>query len=572
MKSKWSPVSLVLCLSMLLGLMAGCGEGAQDSSAEENQPVQSTVETPAQTPEAPADSAQDAEISAEEAPETPDMTISMPLTEEPVTFTMWHDFVPPLAEFMEGMEDNLAYKTMEEISGVHMEITSVSKESAATNVSLMVASGDYPNIWDGFAGYYGQGIDTAIEADIIYDLAQYKELLPNYFHTVDSNETYAKETYTDTGAMGLAYCLNTKQVTESGLLIRKDWLDDLNMDIPVTYDEFTEVLTAMHDTYGGQFWTTYLGDDTIKSISAGFGITAFNLGSETYFEQIDGQVVFSPLESGFLEYVTLMNQWYEAGILYSDFISGTGTTTCEPDQMGSGQISLVSSPAGFTDPFYAVAADESFELAPVARPVKEAGDVVHQGASVVMTSNNGFSIGTSISDSDEDFEILMKWLDYWYTQEGSELANYGVEGETYMRKDDGSVQFTELMTNNPDGIAFTLCMNRYVLFVGSFLNDNTRSASTYTEKQQECVDFWTENSGDGAYVYPIAVSLTTEESDRFNSAYSDLATYVQSETLGFITGSVALSEYGNFCDTIKSMGVEELIGIYQDALDRYNAR
>ena len=572
MKTKWNVWSLVLCASLLLSLMAGCDSKTESASSAAPAKTQSALETAPQETAAPADSTPESKASSEEGPEVPDMTISMPLTEDDVTFTMWHDFVPPLAEFMEGMEDNLAYKTMEEISGVHMEITSISKESAATNVALMVASGDYPNIWDGFVGYYGQGIDTAIEADIIYDLAQYKELLPNYFHTVDSNETYAKETYTDSGAMGLAYCLNTKQVTESGLLIRKDWLTKLDMDVPVTYDEFTEVLTAMHDTYGGQFWTTYLGDDTIKSISAGFGITAFNLGNETYFEQIDGTVVFSPLESGYLDYVTLMNEWYESGILYPDFISGTGTTTCEPDQMGSGQISLVSSPAGFTDPFYAVAADADFELAPVARPVKEAGDVVHQGASVVMTSNNGFSIGTSISDTDENFEILMRWLDYWYTQDGSDLANYGVENETYTRNADGSVQFTELMTNNPDGIAFTLCMNRYVLFVGSFLNDNTRSASTYTEKQRECVDFWTENSGDGAYVYPIAVSLTTDESDRFNSAYSDLATYVQSETLGFITGSVPLSEYDTFCDTIRSMGVDELTEIYQDALDRYNAR
>lgn len=573
MKTKWNLWSIALCLSMLLSLMAGCGakEESVVSSGVSNEPP-SAVETAPQETAAPDESVQEPEASLEEVTEEPDLTISMPLTEDAVTFTMWHDFVPPLAEFMEGMEDNLAYQTMEEISGVHMEITSISKESAATNVALMVASGDYPNIWDGFAGYYGQSIDTAIEADIIYDLAQYKELLPNYFHTVDSNDTYAKETYTDSGAMGLAYCLNTKQVTESGLLIRKDWLDGLNMDIPVTYDDFTEVLTAMHNTYGGQFWTTYLGDDTIKSISAGFGITAFNLGNETYFEQIDGTVVFSPLESGYLDYVTLMNQWYEAGIIYTDFISGTGTTTCEPDQMGSGQISMVSSPAGFTDPFYAVAADENFELAPVARPVKNAGDEIHQGASVVMTSNNGFSIGTSISDTDENFEILMKWLDYWYTQEGSDLANYGVEGVSYTRNGDGSVQFTELMTNNPDGIAFTLCMNRYVLFVGSFLNDNTRSASTYTEKQQECVDFWSEHSGDGAYVYPTAVSLTTEESDRFNSAYSDIATYVQSETLAFITGNRPLSEYDSFCNTIHSMGIEDLTAIYQDALDRYNAR
>ena len=215
-----------------------------------------------------------------------------------------------------------------------------------------------------------------------------------------------------------------------------------------------------------------------------------------------------------------------------------------------------------------------FELQAVNRPVKEHGDVSHMGSSVAMSSSDGFSIGTSISDSDPDFEILLKWLDYWYTQEGSDLANYGVEGVTYERDSDGTVHFTELMTNNPDGIAFNLCMNRYVLFVGSFLNDNTRTAINYNEKQAESVDVWSSAVSEGSddYTYPTAVSLSTEESAAFTSAYSDIATYVESETLGFITGSVPLSEYDNFCDTIRSMGIDDLIQIYQDCLDRYNAR
>lgn len=576
MKSK---LSLLLAACMLLGLFAGCGgkSAASDTSASQKESVSTTTDsapesTPAQVSDEPAS---DIEASVSEPsmedPEV-DRTITLPLTQDDVSFTMWHDFVPPLADYMDGMQDNLAYQTMEERTGVHMEITSVTKDSAATALSLVIASGDYPNLMDGFAGYYGQGIDTAIDADIILDLAKYKELMPNYFALVDGDEEYSKETYTDSGAMGLAYTLNEKHVVESGLVLRKDWLDELGMDIPVTYDDFTDVLTAMHNTFGGCFWTTYLGDDITKSISAGFGITAYNNGSETYFEQIDGQVVFSPLEDGYLDYVTLMNQWYQAGILYPDFISGTGTTTCDADLMGSGQISMVSTPAGPMEQFFGATADENFDLAAAARPVKNAGDVVHQGAANVMVSSNGFSVGTSVSPEDSNFEILMKWLDYWYTEDGSILANYGIEGETFNYDADGNPVFTELMTNNPDGLVFTLCMNRYVLFVGSFLNDNTRTQVNYTPKQSECVATWSESEGDGAYVYPMNVSLTTEESDAFNSAYNDIATYVASETLGFITGTVPLSEFDSFRDTIKSMGIQDLIDIYQDALDRYNAR
>lgn len=574
MSNKWS-ILVTACL--LLGLLAGCSDETGSTIPEEasSATTEAAVQETAQpNPEQADSTGEEAVQSASAAEETaqPDLTISMPLTEDEVSFTLWHDFVPLLSDYMEGMQDNLSYATMEEISGVHMEFTNVSKDSAATAVSLLVASGDYPNIWNGFAGYYGQGIDTAIDAEIIYDLAQYKDLMPNYFSIVDGNEQYAKETYTDDGAMGLAYCLNSKQVIESGLVMRQDWLEELGMEAPVTYEDFEEVLKAMHDAYGGTLWLSYLGDDITKSFSAGFGITAFNLGSETYFQQVDGQVQFCPLEEGYLEYVTLMNQWYQDGLLYPDFVSGTSTTTCDPSLMANGTISMVSCPAGFIEQFYAVAGDENFELVASARPVKQEGDVIHQGSAVAMTSTNGFSIATSISDDDPNFEILLKWLDYWYTQEGSDLANYGVEGVSYNRNEDGTVEFTELMTNNPDGLAFNLCMNRYVLFVGSFVNDNTRTAVNYNDKQAESVEIWTESAGDGAYVYPMAISMTAEESEEFSSAYSDIATYVESQTLGFITGSVPLSEYDSFCDTIESMGIDDLTEIYQNCLDRYNAR
>jgi putative aldouronate transport system substrate-binding protein len=583
---KW--MSLLLAAAMLLGLLAGCGSSstttttADETSEETAAAAETTTEAAAEdTAEAPAAATEEAadEAAADEQPEASeptaeavDLTITMPLTEDDVSFTMWHDFVPLLANYMEGMQDNLAYATMEELSGVHMEFTNVSKESAATAVSLLVASGDYPEIWDGFAGYYGQGIDTAIDDDIIYDLAEFKDLMPNYFNLVDNNDDYKKETYTDTGSMGLAYCLNSEWVVEYGLVVRQDWMDALGLDTPVTYDDFTDVLTALHDEYGAYFWTTYLGDDSYKSISAAFGVTAYNNGSETYFEQVDGEVRFSPLESGYLDYLTLMNQWYEAGILYPDFISGTGTTTCDPSLMGNGTIAMTATPAGLIDQFYALSEDASFDLAPLARPVQNAGDEVHMGSAVQWTATNGFSISTAIDSDSPEFEILLKWVDYWYTDEGSLLANYGVEDETYTLDADGNPQYTDMMLNNPDGLAFTLCMNRYTLFVGSFVVDNARTTVTYTDKQAECVEMWSANSGDGTYAYPVSVSLTADESATVASLYNDIATYVESETLAFITGSRPLSEYDAFCDTIRGMGIDQLIEVYQDCLDRYNAR
>ena len=66
--------------------------------------------------------------------------------------------------------------------------------------------------------------------------------------------------------------------------------------------------------------------------------------------------------------------------------------------------------------------------------------------------------------------------------------------------------------------------------------------------------------------------MNTEESERFATLDSDINTYVSEYTLKFITGDVPLSEYDTYCETIASMGVDEVVGIVQDAYTRYASR
>ena len=116
MKSK---LSLLLAACMLLGLLAGCGsETAGSTSAVQNESVSTATDsapesTPAQVPDEPQSAAEAQTSVSEPSMEEPevDKTITLPLTQDDVSFTMWHDFVPPLADYMDGMQDNLAYES-----------------------------------------------------------------------------------------------------------------------------------------------------------------------------------------------------------------------------------------------------------------------------------------------------------------------------------------------------------------------------------------------------------------------------------------------------------------------------
>jgi putative aldouronate transport system substrate-binding protein len=78
---------------------------------------------------------------------------------------------------------------------------------------------------------------------------------------------------------------------------------------------------------------------------------------------------------------------------------------------------------------------------------------------------------------------------------------------------------------------------------------------------------WSSNT-DYAYVIPSAVTLTTEESERFSDLFSDISTCASENIMKFITGARSLDEYDSFKSDLLQMGLEEMVSLYQAAYDR----
>ena len=64
----------------------------------------------------------------------------------------------------------------------------------------------------------------------------------------------------------------------------------------------------------------------------------------------------------------------------------------------------------------------------------------------------------------------MEWVNYWFTDEGVLLANYGVEGESYTMDENGKPQYTELM--KPDN---------YYVYMANFQSMHFAGRDSYFE-------------------------------------------------------------------------------------------
>ena len=83
---------------------------------------------------------------------------------------------------------------------------------------------------------------------------------------------------------------------------------------------------------------------------------------------------------------------------------------------------------------------------------------------------------------------------------------------------------------------------------------------------------WNDESDSQKTLIP-PITLTEEESKRYSVLNGQVDTYISEQRTKFITGEADVqAEWDTYIQTLKSLGMDEMISIYQAALERYNAR
>ncbi len=591
-------LSMLLAVTAVLGLMSGCGSetaSSKGSSVAEAAPVEESENQvgAADIGSALELGAEAAQSAVEEAAATNDpslelysyessynmgaLTTGLPLTEDGETFSLWLSVPPNVGTlFKNGMADHEVFLKAEEFTGVHIEFLEQSAETSADKFNLMLVSGDYPDLVNGmdFTG----GNDLAVESDFAMNIAEdIAEYAPNYQDIIDSDPSIIKTITTDEGNVVAFYTFNSeKQGTTEGAWIRGDWLTDLNLENPKTYDQWEEVLTAFKTEKGAEE-PLMMPSDMVPSgnfLASGFGIAATfqsMMGAAYPYYVEDGEVKFGPLEEGYREYVTLINDWTNKGLISTTFIQDNANPMGDvySTNVSNGRSGIFFNGVGMISMFQAnlTDADPNGQLIACYDARKNEDDVLHNANQDSIVGKMGITITTAC----ENYELAMKWCDFWYTQDGVLLANYGILGESFEFDENGIPYVTELVTNNPDGLSLMDTQFMYSTDSVNRINDITKTRSTYTEAGLAARDIWDYNRDD-ANTLPEAVELNADEADEHSSIYSDINTRLQEGIAQFITGARPMEEWDSFVEELYDMGIEDCIALQQAAYDRYLAR
>lgn len=555
MKNAKKLVALLLSLALVLSLGA-CGGNGGSSTSSEASPSSTTEESGA--------AAESGDESQAETAETGEF--QLPIVDEPTTLSYFVADDSNAAIMTTDWNDNEFYQEMERRTGVHLEFEMVSSADYQTNFNLMIASGNLADMIYVGASYYAEGVDAAIDDGYFLDLTDLvDEYMPNYERIRTSDVQYELLSTTDSGRLGAVYELRqSKQGPWLGLWIRQDWLDDLGLETPVTFDDYHEVLTAFKNEKGATapLILNFSGSDgEFGTMSGGLNVLNSWQLDET------GKVNFGPYMDAWKEYVTIMHQWYTEGLIDPDFMA-TDERTADMAKVVTGASGVFAALYTMPSVYEAASEDPNMNLAPVNPPVMNEGDEGHIRLRDSYTSGN-----TAISADSENWEVALRWLDYLYTDEGALLANYGVEGDTFEFDENGEPVFTDKILNNENGWTMTQTVASYLCPSAGIANwsDWTRELAGVPEKDQACYDVWSEFSDD--WRLPSSVTLTQEESTERAALYADISTIVKEQTAQFISGALDIeSNWDAYISALEASGMERAIEITQAAYDRYLAR
>lgn len=562
-------LSMLLCGSLLAAL-TGCGGGTTSAAVSSGDSTGSSAAASV-APSAPIQSTAESEASApaasisESIQEEPEISVSYPLTDTGYTFTCWTTYGPGMEDYLSQIGTFPVFQKAQEVTGVGIEFIPCDQSTQPEKLNLYVVSGSMPDVMLAMSSLYSTGGEGLINDEVAYDLNEFMDLMPNYARYIDELDDKTRSNlYTDSGYLPAVLTLGAQE--NVGLNIRQDWLDELGMDIPETYEELEDVLLAFKDKYGCRNALYMLQDYgyTNNALASGYDTQVSAAMNGLHFYQVDGKVMSGDFNDGAKEYLQMLAKWYQEGIFSDDCITLKNVND-NADLIYKDDCGVWVSEADFlTDTYKANAQDPNFKAAPMADVGKEAGQMLHlYGVGRRLEGQSGWSVTTSCTEP----ELVCQYTDWFFSKEGRLAANWGTEGVTYELDDQGNPHYTDLILHSTEYPTAKIALTMYTGTPVPCGTSLEASDALLDPVIPEAGEVYRSNQ-DGAYV--CEYTMTGEEMAEFFSIASDILTKKAEVVAQIVMGEADVGALDDLKTYAQQVGLDRAIELAQTAYDRSN--
>ena len=495
-----------------------------------------------------------------------------PLTTEPVTFKVMArtgSFYPN-----QNLGDVGNMKAYEEMTGIHIEWENVDPSVFNNTLAASIASDELPDI------IMKGGLSNAQmfawgEDEILVDIAPYIDTcMPNFKALLEEYPDIALAITAPNGAIyGLPQVVLAPQLrVPNKMYINQKALEKTGMELPKTTDDLYELLVAIRDSDmngNGQADEIPLIGSTSWLYSYFYGCFGLGTRGTQHHAVVDvdpetGKVRIFAQSENYRKFLEYLHKLYSEKLIYQEiFTDGEKSVAAFAKENRLGvdlATTLYNIPTDMVDDWsglkWQLTGPDGFN-------------------SVANVRSNLHTTGNfAVTDACENVELALKWVDYFYGEEGSLFYHAGVKDVNWEVKEDGSLGYTEetLATRTSDMTQDNF-IAQFAMWPGgrnpAVMLDNLWGGEYEEEPASTAfalMDYLPET------IWPI-FSWTEEENEVINTVQSDISTFISTSTAQAIAGEVEITDewWNNFVSQIDSMGGAKLLEAYQSAAERiYN--
>ncbi|WP_336758232.1 ABC transporter substrate-binding protein [Paenibacillus sp. USHLN196] len=491
----------------------------------------------------------------------------LPIVDEPVTLRM----VSPKAALAPEYSQMEIFKRLESKTNIKIEWENIPDTDFTEKKNLLLASGNLPDAFygAGFSDYelinYGEDGTILPLEDLIDEYAPNLKALLNRRPDLKSAITAPD---------GHIYGLPSWEENNLGTnpffhVINKKWLDKLGLKMPQTLDEYTEALVAFktQDPNGNgkadEIPLSFMHMQWCMDIAGIFG--AFGLPDNMEHRVVrDGKVIFTATQPEYKEALNYFHEkWYKQGL-----IDPESFTQDAAQYLAKGKTTIETLGSYIWWEADEVVGSERSKDYALLSPLKG------PNGDQLIGRGNGGGPGRGafvITKENQNPEITMRWIDQQYEPNMAAQIHWGPLDIVFKKDENGKLVNLPL----PEGTSAGEFRQKVAPGAGGpgviTIEDLGKVVDLEPRAQQRVKDLekyydpYMEEEN-----YP-SIFFEPEELDKINRIEPELIKYVNTQRGKFIVDGGVNEQWDSYLKNLEKMGLHELMEIYQNGLDRYNA-
>lgn len=490
------------------------------------------------------------------------------IVDSPLELTI-HMHWPRAQGYGVGGDPNVIYPVEEaarEMTGIHLIDKTFGKNTKDNNeaMNLLLASGDLPDIIGGHlikqpVNQYGpEGAFVPLN-DLVKEHAPniqaFWDARPGLQAAISASDgNYYYIPYLPDGKFGRAW------------FIRQDWLDKLGLEQPNNVNEYYEVLKAFREQdpngngvkdevpYFARNWEEVLRLLTLWD--------ARSSGSDTYHDfYVKGDSIVHPYaQDAYRDGIKNIAQWYAEGLIDPEVFTRLSTARdyLLGENLGGSTHDWFASTSGYN----AALADkvEGFNFIPFLPPESAGGVRMEEHRRIPIKPD-----GWAISFSNENPVETVKYFDFWFTEEGRFLSNFGVEGKTWDMVE-GEPVFKAAVLDSDKAVNSQLYLEGAQIQRGYF-QDYRYEWQWTSEAAREGIALYDAN--DLLVDQFLGVAFNEAEQKVYDKYWPSLRSYMLERQQAWILGTGdVVADWDDYVNTLNKMGYDDVIEVLNSAYAR----